>query len=83
VMHRDAQEQRGRSGGCAMASPSWYANHIESGRVDGAHTYTDPTVIWRLHREGEAARSAVVPHTLQNTLVCVRAVGSSCVMCQL
>jgi hypothetical protein len=33
------------------------------------HTYTDPIVIWRLHREGEAARAVIVPHTLQTTLV--------------
>ena len=33
------------------------------------HTYTDPTVIWRLRREGEAARAVIVPHTLQTTLV--------------
>jgi hypothetical protein len=33
------------------------------------HTHTDPTVIWRLHREGEVARAVIVPHTLQTTLV--------------
>jgi len=31
------------------------------------HTYTDPTVIWRLHRAGEEARAVIVPHTLQTT----------------
>ena len=33
------------------------------------HTYTDPTVIWRLHREVQNARAVIVQHVLQATLL--------------
>jgi hypothetical protein len=34
-----------------------------------AHTYTDPTLIWKLQRDEQSARAVIVPHTLQTTLV--------------
>jgi len=33
------------------------------------HTYTDPTVIWRLRRGKRAARATIIPHTMQTTLI--------------
>jgi hypothetical protein len=33
------------------------------------HTYTDPTVIWRLRRDGQTAHAEIVPHKLQITFI--------------
>lgn len=33
------------------------------------HTYTDPTVIWRLRRDSQTAHAMIVPHKLQTTLL--------------
>jgi hypothetical protein len=33
------------------------------------HTYTDPTVLWRLRRDDQTAHAEIVPHKLQTTLI--------------